>query len=153
MDIEKMMREKPFSTLSEKEREMILAEMTASEYESLRKTALAAEQYFRKEVKTLRPRPAIQGYVRETLRKKQEATVEGRITKLLNLRVPAYQVAAAAALLIATLYFTGKSSQTLYSGDGNHVMIADSTQTDTASQKGINLLEDTVFSRFMMEAL
>ncbi|MEZ4772754.1 MAG: hypothetical protein R3D00_06180 [Bacteroidia bacterium] len=153
MDIEKMMREKPFSALTDKERELILAEMSAPEYEAIRKTALAAEHYFQKEAKTLRPRPEIQGIVRETLRRKQEETVTGRIGKLLSLRVPAYQVAAAVALLIATMYFTGRPSHTLHTGGIKTAMIADSTMTDTATQKGINLLEDTVFSRFMMEAL
>ncbi|MEZ4826963.1 MAG: hypothetical protein R3C61_11890 [Bacteroidia bacterium] len=153
MDIEKILREKPFSSLTEREREVVLAEMSAQEYESLRDTARAAERYFRDEAKTLTPRAEIQGNIRELMRKKQDATLTGRISRLVQLRIPAYQVAAALALLFGTIYFSEKTTQSLYPSGTHKIIAADSTLTDSATEKGVNLPEDTVFSRFMMETL
>lgn len=153
MDIEKLLREKPFESLTEMERKAVLAEITAEEYHAMRKVSLGVEDYFKHEAKVLRPAPHIQAHIREKIRERQEATLGGRVTKLLNLRVPAYQVAAAVALLMATMYFTGKTGHNIAPSGDKIVMISDTTMTDTASRKGVNLLEDTVFSRFMIEAL
>ena len=56
MDLERLLREKPFEHLNPNEKALVLEEMSVQEYSLLRKAALKAENYFRKNIPP-KPRP------------------------------------------------------------------------------------------------
>ena len=88
MDLEKLLREKPFELLNQDERNLVLEEMTVQEYAGMRRAALQAEKYFRKNLPP-KPRPEIQARVREQMRYNQEKTLGGRIMRLIQYKIPA----------------------------------------------------------------
>ena len=153
MDLEKLLREKPFELLNQDERNLVLEEMTIQEYAGMRRAALQAEKYFRKNLPP-KPRPEIQARVREQMRFNQEKTLGGRIMRLIQYKIPAYQVAAAVVLLMVGMMFSVPEPSSPFHHDGVKVSnVMDTTFTDTSTHKGINLYEDSIFSRYLIEAL
>ena len=153
MDLEKLLREKPFELLDKEEKKLVLAEMTADDYGLFRQIALETENYFIRKTPPV-PRPEIQTRIREQIRYNQEKTMGGRIMKMISYRVPAYQVAAAVVLLMLGVLFTSQQPKLTGSYDGVRAITAlDSASMDSAKLKGINLYEDSMFSSYLIESL
>ena len=72
---------------------------------------------------------------------------------MISYRIPAYQVAAAVVLLMVGMLFTVPKPTALGPDGIKAVNIMDSTFTDSSSHKGINLHEDSIFSKYLIESL
>lgn len=142
MNLERLLRERPFEALSLHERAEVLTEMSAEEYRRVREVALLAEQYLGEEADLPRPRPATQAQLHARLHARRRGMDWAR--SLLDYRLPLWQAAAAVALLVCTLHWvnrpaTGLSPQPVTAG-----MLADSTHHDSALRTAFDPYEDSV---------
>ena len=154
LDWEKLIANKPFEALTEQEKAFIRAEMSPLEYEQLRQVWQETALFFDQEEAQLPlPDPAIRLQVRDHMRTLAPTSFGGRIRALLDYRVPAYQAIAAGVILLAMVHFGSKALPD-HTGPsyGGTTMMADSTIQDSSVRTGFNLYEDSVFSKFMIEA-
>lgn len=141
-DLEELIRQKPFEMLSVEERASVLIELEADEYRRLRETALMASRYLERPIASPHPRPEIRTELHQRLKKRR--SLGRRIGKVLDHRMPVWQVAAAAVVLVLMIQLGGKSR---FSGAGaaNGPLFADSTLHDSAVQPVWDPEGDTSF--------
>lgn len=143
-NLEHLLRERPFEALSLQERAQVLTEMSAEEYRRVREVALLAEQYLGEDASGIAPRPDIQAHLRQRLRARYRW--QSRVQQLLDYRMPVWQAAAAAALLVFTLHWASEPSLS-HATTMQKAQFADSTFHDSALHRAADLSEDTAYLR------
>ncbi|MEM9984226.1 MAG: hypothetical protein AAF804_03960 [Bacteroidota bacterium] len=145
-DLEQLIRSKSFDSLSLEERAMALTEVTAAEYRKLRETALLAARYLGDPLSPPRPRAETQEILRSHLRRQQ--SLPRRLGRLLDHRMPVWQAAAAAVVLVLTVQLTSRPALPDAAGQWIKPQFADSTLHDSAVQPVMNRHEDTVLGKW-----
>lgn len=141
-DLEQLIREKPFEALTVEERAMVLTELDAGEYRRLRDTALLAARYLERPLHTPPlPRADIQPYLRQRLRRRKRWAQ--RLGQVLEHRIPVWQAAAAAVVLVLTLQLGGNPQFGAGLPAVNGSLLADSTLHDSAVHPVWDSHEDT----------
>jgi hypothetical protein len=150
MNLEQLLRERPFEALSLHERAEVLTEMSAEEYRRVREVALLADRALSHGARLPQPRPETQALLRSRLQDRKRST--SQIRQLLDYRMPVWQAAAAAMLLVFTLHWAQKSPGTLPQNQEASVLLADSTSHDSAFRTSFDPQEDTILARMDREA-
>ncbi len=99
-DIEQLLAERPFEQLTQQEKDAVLAQMPEWEYQQLHQMLNRSRAALKQ---SPAPDPAIRERLLATLRqqpKPQPARPAGRLVQLAQYRLPAWQAAAALALLL-----------------------------------------------------
>ncbi len=152
MDWEKIIPHKPYSALTEQEKESIGPEMEAHEYDRLRAVWQETQRFFQTQQENIpEPRPEIRLRVRAHLRQQAVPGLGGKFRRWINYRIPAYQAVAAALVLLGLIHWGDSGIGNQGYGMGTTVIV-DSTRQDSADRTGVNLYEDSVFSQFLIEA-
>jgi len=150
MNLEQLLRERPFEALSLHERAEVLTEMSAEEYRRVREVALLADRALSDGPALPKPNPQTKALLQARLRSRQHTT--SVVRHLLDYRMPLWQAAAAAMLLVFTLHWAQKPQSGLPGYQDQAALLADSTLHDTALRTSFDPQEDTIFSRLDREA-
>ncbi|GAB4426242.1 MAG: hypothetical protein OHK0039_44210 [Bacteroidia bacterium] len=141
-DWEDLLLHKTYSQLSEAER----AAISEAEYAALRallhetRATLQANDLLEARPETL---PLVQARLARTRWRL-------RLARVGNYHLPLWQVAAAVALLLVLLWGIERPGGGAVPATA---LLTDSTSYDTAFHQGVNLHEDSVFARFVQEAM
>lgn len=154
-DLDYLLHHKGFEELNAAERESVLAEVDRASFEALRATIVETQSHFQHAPTGLTPSPETERKLLQRMRKSRLARSAAGIGlfRFLSYQVPAYQAVAATALLVFGLYFLDRPPLNQGYVPSHSIMIADSTDSVKTRKEGINLEEDTVFSRFLIEAM
>lgn len=108
IDIEQILAERPFEMLTQTEQKAVLAHMPEWEYQRLHQLVLRSKTALRQSPK---PNPAIRQQLLEALRNqpKQQPQTTGLFVRMAQHRLPAWQVAAGLALLLAAHFALQKT--------------------------------------------
>ncbi|MEO0897449.1 MAG: hypothetical protein AAFY71_13670 [Bacteroidota bacterium] len=132
-DFENLLRTKDFYSLSEEEREDVLAELTEEEYQQMRELVLFSGELLKETQPSLTPRANIRQNLNEHFHSKQK---RAKIVSFLKHPLPVWQVAAAAILLLLSVQFFSNGNLLNVPGVDEHHQITDSTGLDTAIKVG-----------------
>jgi hypothetical protein len=149
LDLERLMREQPFEALNLHQRAEVLTEMSADEYRRIRSVALLAEAYLHEGPALPQPRQETQQVLRHRLRVRTRWATQVGIW--LDYRLPVWQAAAAATLLVLTLQWASLPQGNGAQAASGQALLADSTHYDSALRTSFDP-QDTVFSRLNREA-
>ena len=150
VDIERLIRQKPFESLSLEERAMVLTEVDRQEYERIRETALLAARCLSEPVLPLRPRPGTHAYLRKRLQQRRQGWMQ-RVGQVLDYRLPVWQAAAATVVLVLAVQLAGRPPFSSAVPAVSSHQITDSTLHDSAFQRVRNSHEDSAFLRLQRE--
>lgn len=131
-DLEQLLTDKSFEELNLEERSAILTEMSQREYNQLRAVAQASQAYFLQPRPELSPRPDLQGKLSQQLVTSHAQRREQRFLRLLRYPIPAWQAAAAMALLVCSIYLSTNGNGFSAQPQGPHNIIVDSTHMDSS---------------------
>ncbi|WNJ20892.1 hypothetical protein [Pontibacter sp. G13] len=128
-ELDMLIQEKDFEMLDLQERAWVLSEMSEMEYRQVRDFYLAAQAYLTPPALT--PRTETRDLLMERFREEHRPSVIRQLGKLAQYKVPLYQIAAAAVVLILSANFITQNPLTPAMHIDGHEYFVDSTNSDT----------------------